>query len=231
MADIPAWTMRGTITGDCNCEWGCPCNFDAPPSFGHCEGVYGFKIAEGTYGGIDLSGVGFIWYAYAPAAIHLGDMTAVVIVDDRASDEQFQAIDTLTSAGNVGMPFDGFVGLTTTFLTTERARIEFELGGDMRSTAIRANGGDIYELITRRVPNPVTGDEEELYLDKPTGFTSKHTELGMSTVGVFASPGMSFDIGGKYAITQALSVATGYTYSKVDGATASGHWNQRVSGE
>ncbi|GAB7526413.1 porin [Paraburkholderia sp. 2C] len=36
----------------------------------------------------------------------------------------------------------------------------------------------------------------------------------------------AYDAGAKYAFTQALSVAAGYTYSKVNGATASGHWNQ-----
>ena len=64
---------------------------------------------------------------------------------------------------------------------------------------MKVTGNATFELAIARIRNPVTGDEEELYLDKPTGFTSKHTELGMSTVGTFASPGMSSDIGGKYA--------------------------------
>jgi hypothetical protein len=47
--------------------------------------------------------------------------------------------------------------------------------------------------------NPVTGDHEELYLDKPTGFTSTRSEMGMSTVGTLTSPGVTWDITGKYA--------------------------------
>ncbi len=50
-----------------------------------------------------------------------------------------------------------------------------------------------------RVKNPVTGDEEELYLDKPTGFTSKRSELGMSELAKFSCDGLSFDTSGKYA--------------------------------
>ncbi len=33
------WRIRGSIIGSCNCDWGCPCNFDARPSQGRCEGV------------------------------------------------------------------------------------------------------------------------------------------------------------------------------------------------
>ena len=33
-------TMTGSLVGPCNCDWGCPCNFMAPPSYGNCEGVY-----------------------------------------------------------------------------------------------------------------------------------------------------------------------------------------------
>ena len=45
----------------------------------------------------------------------------------------------------------------------------------------------------------MTGEDEEIYLDKPTGFTSTRSELGMSTTALFASPDMSFDLTGRYA--------------------------------
>ena len=40
MTGVPAWSMAGQIIGACNCAWGCPCNFDAPPTYGHCDRVY-----------------------------------------------------------------------------------------------------------------------------------------------------------------------------------------------
>src|SRR2546422_5985447 len=50
-----------------------------------------------------------------------------------------------------------------------------------------------------RIKNPVTGEEEELYLDKPTGFTAKRSELGMSTLSRFKAPGLEYDNSGQYA--------------------------------
>jgi hypothetical protein len=64
---------------------------------------------------------------------------------------------------------------------------------------VRVDSGKIYDLALSRIKNPVTGDEEELYLDKPTGFTAKRSELGMSRVARFRIPGLEFDNSGQYA--------------------------------
>jgi hypothetical protein len=56
----------------------------------------------------------------------------------------------------------------------------------------------ILELGLTTVKNPVTGELEELQLVKPTGFTSKLSHLGMSTVYRFTG-GFQHDHSGKYA--------------------------------
>ena len=61
----------------------------------------------------------------------------------------------------------------------------------------RAAGVVEYEL--GPILNPVSQEPEELYLDKPTGFTSKRLTLGASRVFRVTSSGMSFDHSGKYA--------------------------------
>ena len=77
------------------------------------------------------------------------------------------------------------------------APIEVELAG--MDSRFRVAGGAVFDLALTRVKNPVTGEEEELYLDKPTGFTSTRSELGTSEVSMFVSHDMSFDLSGKYA--------------------------------
>jgi hypothetical protein len=193
----PAWYMRGSLVGACNCDWGCPCNFDAPPTYGFCDGFYGMVVHEGRFGEVVLDGARFVWGGHAPGAIHEGEGTSVLILDTSTTLEQRAAIDRLWRGGGVGSPFDEFASVTTLWHEPIVADVEVSLAG-IHST-VRVTGDATFELAIARIRNPVTGDEEELYLDKPTGFTSKHTELGMSTVGVFASPGMSFDVGGKYA--------------------------------
>jgi hypothetical protein len=88
--------------------------------------------------------------------------------------------------------------VTTTQLETVVTPIEVRLDG-MRSRVLAGGGGSIVALTVSRIRNPVTDEEEEIYLDKPTGFTSTRSELGMSTVAALETPDLRFDVSGKYA--------------------------------
>jgi len=189
--------MQGKLLGACSCDWGCPCNFDALPSQVFCEGVYLREIIKGRYGDVSLDGVRFIWAAHAPGAVHEGNLVSLTIVDDRATPEQQEAILTLQAGNGVGSPFDVFASVTSRWLDPIIAPIDISWDG-IRSTA-KVGGGSIYDIQISRIANPVTGDEEELYLDKPTGFTSLRSELGMSKAMKLSVDGLSFDHGGKYA--------------------------------
>jgi hypothetical protein len=194
---VERWTMSGAILGACNCDWGCPCNFDAPPTYGHCEGMYTWVVRDGCYGDVPLDGLTFCWGGYSPGPMHEGNGTAVVVVDSEATPDQCGAVETLTRSGEAGLPWDILNSVTTTWLPTIMAPIEVELDG-IRSS-VRVGSGEIYELRLSRIPNPVTGEEEELYLDKPTGFTSLKAELGSSVVDRFRCEGLSWESpGGRY---------------------------------
>jgi hypothetical protein len=195
MAD--EWTMKGSIMGSCNCDWGCPCNFDVAPSYGHCDGVYVWMVEAGSYGDVGLDGVNFAWAAHSPGPLHEGNVKGVLIVDEHVGDEQRNALEELWQGGGTGLPFDILASVWAERLDTISAPIEVKLAGI--NSEVTIGGGDLYDLAMARVKNPVTGDEEELYLDKPTGFTSKRAELGMALRGSFACDGLSFDNAGKYA--------------------------------
>jgi hypothetical protein len=47
MAD--RWMIRGTEFENCNCAWGCPCQFGAKSTQGHCEAFMAGHIEEGTF--------------------------------------------------------------------------------------------------------------------------------------------------------------------------------------
>ena len=194
---VEPWSMKGELFGPCNCDWGCPCNFDAPPTYGYCEGIYVYHVREGRYGDTSLDGLKHAQAGRTPGPVHEGNMTSVLIVDESASPKQRHALETLWRSGEAGLPFDIWNAVTSTWLDTIVAPIELELAGiDSR---VRIGGGELGEISISRIKNPVTGDAEELYLDKPTGFTSTRSELGMSTVARLDSPGLSFDVSGKYA--------------------------------
>ena len=43
------WMIRGTQFANCNCEWGCPCQFSARSTNGFCEGLGVGHIEEGYF--------------------------------------------------------------------------------------------------------------------------------------------------------------------------------------
>jgi hypothetical protein len=194
---IERWWMKGELFGPCNCDWGCPCNFDAPPTYGHCEGIYVYFVREGEYGDVSLEGLKYAQAGSSPGPVHEGKMTSVLIVGEEASPRQREILETLWTSGDAGLPFDIWNAVTSTWLDTVVAPIELQLDGI--NSRVRMGDGTLCEIELSRIKNPVTGDEEEIYLDKPTGFTSTRSELGMSTIFRFDTPGLSFDAGGKYA--------------------------------
>jgi hypothetical protein len=189
--------MTGQILGACNCDWGCPCNFDAPPTYGHCDGVYTLVIEQGRYGETDLGGVTFLFGGHSPQAIHLGGGEDWVIVDERATEAQRTAIVTLWRGDGTGSPFEEFASVMDVRGEPMVGRIEVQLDG-IRST-VQVRGGADVDLALERIRNPVTGEEEELYLDKPSGFTSLRSELGNVATGDVRAGGMTWDLAGRYA--------------------------------
>ena len=201
---MATWRMSGSLFGECNCDWGCPCSYDARPTYGTCTGVYSWVIDKGTYGDVKLDGLVLALPGTWPGPVHLGHGTSVVLVDARGTPAQRKALETL-GKGKAGGPFAVFASVTERWLTTVVAPFDVKLNG-IRS-AIRVDSGKIYELALSRIKNPVTGEEEEIYLDKPTGFTAKRSELGMSLVARLALPGLAYDNSGQYAEFSAFAYA------------------------
>ena len=48
------WNLSGRVLVACNCDWGCPCNFNALPTTGKCEGGWTWHIDEGAYENVCL---------------------------------------------------------------------------------------------------------------------------------------------------------------------------------
>ena len=51
------WYMEGPYVKNCNCDPGCPCDFNQKPTHGDCEGMAAMRIDQGRFGDVDLSGL------------------------------------------------------------------------------------------------------------------------------------------------------------------------------
>ena len=86
------WEIRTIEFANCNCAYGCPCQFNALPTYGTCEAVVCNEITEGHYGDIKLDGLKFGGVFAWPGPIHEGKGKAQPFVDERATPAQRDAI-------------------------------------------------------------------------------------------------------------------------------------------
>ena len=82
------WRISGDEVGSCNCAWGCPCQFNALPTHGRCEGLAGIHIRDGYFGSTRLDGVLFAQLLWWPGAIHEGNGVRQIIIDQQATQAQ-----------------------------------------------------------------------------------------------------------------------------------------------
>lgn len=130
-----AWRMKGTYVASCSCQLICPCPVDGPPTGpeGVCRGSAVFHVAEGNLNGTDLGGAVFAFYNEFPSNITAGNWKVGVVVDEGASDQQFDALQRILG-GQEGGPFGDFVPLIGEMVGFERGRVTFSDGDNPRAS-------------------------------------------------------------------------------------------------
>jgi hypothetical protein len=184
--------MEGTVLISCNCDYGCPCNFNALPTTGKCEGHWTWHVDRGKVDGISLDGVNFTLCVDWPGAIHEGEGEGVLLVDERADDEQREAVSRLL-AGEFGGPWGVLAWTWPTLHGPVAVPYELELNG--LNSMVKA--GDNFELQMEPIRNPVSGAEVTPGAVLPQGIVFKKGDFGSSKT-FRINEGVSFEHPGKY---------------------------------
>jgi hypothetical protein len=195
------WHLNGQVLVACNCAWGCPCNFNALPTYGKCEGGWTWHIDEGAFNETKLDGLNFSVYVSWPGAIHEGNGEALILIDEKASSEQRSAIERLIE-GKVGGPW-GILAWTWPSIHGPYAA-PYEIAFDGIRTRISV--GDNIDVECGPIRNPVTGAEVHPGVVLPEGIILKHADLG-TTIRFKVSNGIEYDHSGKYMAAGPFSYA------------------------
>jgi hypothetical protein len=180
------WEIRADEFVSCNCAYGCPCQFNAPPTHGHCQAAAGFKIKTGHFGDVKLDGLHAVGVLKWPGAIHEGNGEAFIIIDERADQAQRDALLTILSGGET----DPFATVWNVFASTlEKVHepafkpIEIEVDVEARTGTVKVEG--LIEAKGEPIRNPISGEEHQARIDLVGGFEYEIAEMGSSTFKTF----------------------------------------------
>ncbi|MFE8070475.1 DUF1326 domain-containing protein [Marinobacteraceae bacterium S3BR75-40.1] len=165
------WHIKGVEYVNCNCDYGCPCQFAGLPTHGDCEALGAVQIREGYFGDTRLDGLNFALTMKWPGAIHEGNGQAQAFIDERATPEQRDALLAIVS-GETSEPGATFFNVFASTMTKVHdpifCPIEIEEDVDAREANLRI--GDWVESSGKPIRNPVTGDKVRARIGLPMGF-------------------------------------------------------------
>jgi hypothetical protein len=173
------WNLHGREFANCNCSYGCPCQFNALPTHGNCWAVVGIQIDKGNHGDVDLGGLRVAGIFKYPGAIHMGNGEALPIVDKRASDAQRNALLRIMSGQDTkpgATMFQVFFSMLTKVYDPAFEDIDFDVDIDKRRARLRVPG--LIEQRGEPIVNPISGAEHRIRIEPVGGFEFKSAEIG-----------------------------------------------------
>ena len=181
MANVD-WYIEGLEFGNCNCDYGCPCQFEALPTHGDCRGFEVIRIDRGHFGEVKLDGLNVaLMYAW-PGPIFEGNGALQAIVDERADAGQRQALTKVLhgeETDEAATHWWVFRAMSSTLHETLFKPIEFEVDLEARTARVAIPG--VLESTGRPIRPPHGGDEHRVRIDIPNGIEFELAEIGSAS--------------------------------------------------
>jgi len=163
------WYMEGPWFKNCNCDPGCPCDFNQQPTHGHCDGIVAMRIDKGHFEDVDLSGLSWAGVASWPGALHEGNGELQPIIDAAADERQMEALGKALSGKHGDTLLEIIAVICPTVHEPIVAPIEFEFDLESRTGHLRVGDGIVESTVeTLRGIDPP--DPYRVLVRIPNGF-------------------------------------------------------------
>jgi hypothetical protein len=126
------WHLSGDYFENCNCSVVCPClvstkpQLTSKPTEGVCDVAMVFHIDSGNYGDVRLDGLNVALAVHTPGPMADGNWTAAAYVDERANDQQTEALGAIFT-GAAGGPMAAFAPFIATNLGAKKVPIKYNV--------------------------------------------------------------------------------------------------------
>ena len=173
------WYVEGMSFGNCNCAYGCPCQFEALPTHGNCRGFEVLRIDNGHFGDVDLSGLKLAMFYAWPGPIFEGKGELQAVVDVRADEAQRKALITVLHGGETeeaATHWWVFNAMSDTIHETLFKPIDYTVDLDARSARVVIPG--VLESTGRPIKPPHSDSEHRVRIQIPNGIEFEVAEIG-----------------------------------------------------
>ena len=196
----PSWKVHAYFLDACNCDWGCPCQFNAKPTHGNCEGVAGYHIITGSYGTeVKLDGLNMALIASWPGPLHEGGGKASYYIDNRADERQFEALSNIITGRAEGGPFSVYASIIEEIQEPKKASVKFQTKDIRSRISVRGEQSNVIaEAWLEPIRNPVTGKDHRAIIEIPEGFESTRMDQASMKTLVANDGLLSFRYEGTY---------------------------------
>lgn len=175
------WRMKGRYLKNCNCIATCPCDTVGVPYPGPgCEGLNGMHIVEGNFGSVTLDRLTWAFAYQFPGALHDGNGTIQFFIDQRATQEQRNALLQIVNGKAGGAWFEVVASVVSTVLEPQFVPITFEFDRAKRRARLLVPG--FGETVSAPLTIPATGAEQRVILQMPGGMEYKEMEVAQAVV-------------------------------------------------
>ena len=130
-----AYRLEGSLLEFCTCNAICPCWIGEDPDGGTCDVAVAWHFRKGSIDGVDVSGLTLGAIAHVPGNILEGNWRVVVVMDEKATIQQEEAILSVYT-GKQGGPVADIVKLIGEVVGVERAPISFQADNGKKSLKI-----------------------------------------------------------------------------------------------
>lgn len=193
---ITNWRFEADYVETCNCDYGCPCNFNGFPTYGFCRALILYHIRSGTYGDTNLQGLDVVTALSWPKAIHEGNGTFQIFLTKNTTEQQKNAVVSIFSGQAKGDgPFALFATTYKYILEPQLVDLHVDINGKRSSFSIPG----ILDVKLENFVNPVTGEEQDTKIQLPKGFIWKLAEAAKTKIMNISTPNLNFDDSGKNA--------------------------------
>jgi hypothetical protein len=122
------YSLDGTLLEACSCQAPCPCWIGDDPDGGTCDAFVAYHIDHGQISGLDVSGLSLVLVVQLPGNILAGNWRLVLLVDDKATPQQQEAL-LGAFGGKMGGPLADLAGLIGEIVTVQSVPIDHQVVG------------------------------------------------------------------------------------------------------